>query len=435
MHEMHEPEEWNLKGLTKIEGHASLGIKLKDRQVESLKLKVMENKRFFTRAVVGMEPTSIPALVSRICGTCSVSHLLCCTQAMESIFKVRISDELKTLRKLAMNGTILRDHAMHLYIFCLPDLWKKDSIMEIAEENPEAVEACFEIKAAANALTSFVLGRAVHPMYSAVGGITMAPCIRKKKEVIEKLENCRHHAVEGLKIFSNVKETVKRNTDFVALKNRDYNFIEGYIADAKGMRLKPEGFHGHLHRIVKPYSQGAAFEFDEKDYMVGALARLDLNREALHKNTKKDAAKYLKMFPTRNSFDNILAQAIENLHCVDYSLELLENIDEKTFEKSRPPKINTNVKGTLKGAGVLEAPRGTLYHSYEIKDGKIAKADIVIPTDQNLIKLENDLRHLVNGLLRDGAGKDLILKECEELIRAFDPCMSCASHFLRIKWE
>lgn len=431
---MHEMHEWDLKGLSKIEGHATLKIVVENKRVKSMKLRVMENRRFFTQASVGMSPAAIPSLVSRVCGTCSTAHLLCATEAIEKSFNVDVPDELLLLRKLAMNGAILRDHAMHLYIFCLPDIWNKDSIMEIADERPEAVAACFETKAAANALSSFVLGRAVHPAHSSIGGIISAPDMGKKKEVIGKLEHCRAAVLDGMKIFSQVKDVERRKTNFVALENDDFSFIEGEVVDTEGLRIPEEKFHNHLHEVVRPYSQAEAFKFDGKEYMVGALARINLNSSRLHKNTKQDAREYLKRFPSENSFDNILAQAIENLHCVDYSLELLESVDAETFAKCKPPQISLG-KGTVRGVGVIEAPRGTLYHGYEIKDGKVQKADIVIPTDQNLIKLENDLKNMVNRMLKENAGKEAIWNACEKLIRAFDPCMSCASHFLRVKWK
>ena len=186
-----------------------------------------------------------------------------------------------------------------------------------------------------------------------------------------------------------------------------------------------------MERIVIPYSQATGFKFLTNEYMVGALARMNLSRDKLSNESKKDlSSQYLRLFPSNNIYDNNLAQAIEILHCVDHSIQLLE---ENDFKDETPPKITFKGEGGRRGVGVIEAPRGTLYHHLEInKDSKVTHANFVIPTAQNQIKMENDIRLLLPRILNKD--KHEIHHELEKVIRAYDPCMSCASHFLKLKW-
>ncbi len=423
---MHKETDIKIDLLNKIEGHASLDIKIRGDKVEDVKLRVMENKRFYTQAVRGKPAAAVPALVSRICGTCSISHLTCATEAIEKALGIQPSEQTVLLRKLAMYGTMIRDHAMHLYLFCLPDIFGEDSLLDFAKTNKHLIGECFEIKAGGNVLSSWAAGRAIHPAYSRIGGWSVLPKPEKAKEVAEQLMHCKEHAFELAKIFHECQWNFERDTQFVSLITPDYTFLEGRIGGTRGFRLPESDYYKHLRNVIIPYSQSTAYEFDGREYMVGALARMNLNKDALHPDTIRDCASMLKTFPTGNVFANNLAQAIEIVHCIDHAVELLDNIKIKD-EKPLEIKMKDGA-----GAGVIEAPRGTLWYGFELAEGKVKNGHIVIPTAQNQIKMENDIRALVQQLVREP--KATIVKECEKLIRAYDPCMSCASHFLKVKW-
>jgi coenzyme F420-reducing hydrogenase alpha subunit len=197
-----------------------------------------------------------------------------------------------------------------------------------------------------------------------------------------------------------------------------------------GICIGKRNFRDHLQKFVVPYSQAPGFEFQGKPYVVGALARLNINRDTLHRNTRKDLARYLGAFPSDNIFHNNLAQAIEVVHCMDSAIELLETME---FKEEQKPAIKLK---RSEGIGVLEAPRGTLYYHLHIDDaGGIEYADLVIPTSQNHIKMDKDIGMLVQQKLDAGAERKGISFEIEKLIRAYDPCMSCATHFLRVNWR
>ena len=423
---MHKDMDINIGTLSKIEGHANLDIKIRNNRVENVKLRVMENKRFYTQTVRGKPAMAVPALVSRICGTCSISHLTCATEAIEKALGVEPSEQTMLLRKLAMYGTIIRDHAMHLYLFCLPDMFGSDSLLDFAGKNKHLLGECFEIKAAGNALSSWAAGRAIHPAFSRIGGWSVLPKPENVRGVIEKLGHSREHALELARMFHECKWNFERDSQFIALVTPDFSFLEGRVCGTKGFCVPESEYYDHLRGVIIPYSQATAYELEGKEYMVGALARFNLNKEALHPNTMRDCGKMLKTFPTGNIFSNNLAQAIETVHCIDHATELLEGISIKQ-EKPKEPELKTG-----RGAGAIEAPRGTLWYGFDIANGAIKDGHIVIPTAQNQIKMENDIRALVTTLI--GKPKETIVMECEKLIRAFDPCMSCASHFLKVRW-
>jgi len=424
---MHKNFDITLKNLSKIEGHASLDIKVRDGMLLDVKLKISENKRFYTQAIRGKSYSNVPLIVSRICGTCSVAHLTCCTEAVEKALAVKPTEQTMLLRKLAMYGTVLRDHAMHLYFFCLPDIFGKDSALDFEGREKEFLHHALHVKAAGNSLAKLVAGRAVHPTYAVVGGFAQIPKKEDAAKVVKELREARPYVFDLIDIFFRNDWEFKRDTDFVALATKDFSFLEGEIRSTEGLHVPESEYYNHLQRVVIPYSQATAYEFEGKDFMVGALSRLNLNREKLHKNVRKEAGRYLLPFPSKNIFHNNLAQAIEMLHCIDHSVELLEATE---FKEEKPVAVVPR-KGI--GVGVIEAPRGTLYYMMSIDSlGKVVEGKLVIPTAQNQINLQDDIWELVEHNL--DKSKEEIQQMVERLIRAYDPCMSCATHFLKVNW-
>jgi len=424
---MHEDFDISIEGLSKIEGHASLDVKVRKGKVKDVKLKIIESKRFFTQAIRGKQFESVPQLVSRICGTCSIAHLTCCTEAIEKALGIKPSEQTTLLRKLMTYGMMIRDHAMHLYLFCLPDIFGKDSVLDFDERQHELIHHAFEVKKAGNDLSKLIGGRAIHPPYAQVGQFLHLPDKNETKQVINDLKKVRSHVFELVRIFYDCQFSFRKRTRFVALSTPDFSFLEGVIKTSQGLTIPEEKYWDHLHRVIIPYSQATGYEFEGKDFMVGALARMNLNREKLHRETKNDLGKYLRIFPSENIYHNNLAQAIETMHCIDHSIEILESSD---FKKEPPFKIKIK-EG--KGAGAIEAPRGTLYYAMHLDNqGKILYGNLVIPTAQNQIKMENDIRSLVSQNL--DKNKQFIQHEIEKLIRAYDPCMTCATHFLKVNW-
>jgi len=426
----------NLEEISKIEGAASLQIKVRDKKIEDLKFSISEWKRFYTQAIKGKPATAIPQLVARICGTCSNAHLLCSIEAVEKAFNIIPSAQTMLLRKLLYYGLIIRDHALHLYIFSLPDVYGKNSILDFDENDPiqhQLLDDTFAVKEVGNQLSIVVGGRSVHAPYPTIGGFLKLPKIEEIKSLKPKLLEVRPRIIKLVKIFTQAPFILKFNypITFSGLVSPDFSFLEGFIQTSQGKTIEEKNLGDHLRGVIIPYSQARGFMFDSNYLMVGALARLNISRDRLNQKTKIDLADCLNLFPSTNLFHNNLAQAIEILHAIDSSIDLIDRLEKIDLEA--PPKINFF---ETTGIGVIEAPRGTLYYQLNFNnDGTVKKGEIIVPTGQNQIVMEKAIYQLVEDLLAGGKTKEEIVNEVEKLIRAFDPCMSCAAHFLKVKWR
>lgn len=436
MHNIDVDFDLNLEEISKIEGAASLEIKVRNKHIEDLKFSISEWKRFYTQAIRGKAATAIPQLVARICGTCSNAHLITSLEAVEKAFGVTISAQTLLLRKLLYYGLIIRDHALHLYIFSLPDLFNKNSILDFDENEPlqkQMLEDTFMVKEAGNQLSIVVGGRSVHAPMPTVGGFLKLPKLEDLKKLKPMLLEIRPKILQLIDIFAKDPSDFSLQTPvtYCGLSSEDYSFLEGVIETSNGVTIQEKDFGKHLDGVIIPYSQARGFKFDGEFLMVGALARLNLEKDKLHPKTIESVKKYLDVFPSHNLFHNNLAQAIEIIHAIDASCDILDNLSEIRNEAPVKPQIKAAT-----GIGLIEAPRGTLYYKLVIKeDGTVISGDIVVPTGQNQIVMERGIFELVEKLVTVDTPKDEIVVEIEKFIRAFDPCMSCAAHFLKVKWK
>ncbi len=421
-----------LENLTKMEGHANLYVNVKEGHVENVKLEIAENQRFYEQAARGQPIATLPQLMSRICGTCSIAHMTCCIEAVEKAVNIQPTEQSLAMKKLATYGLMIRDHGLHLYFFALPDLMGKDSILDFSENierEHKLLHDSFDVKRAGNSLSTLIAGKPVHAPLPAVGGFLKVPDPLQIEKTIKELKYARPLVLNIIRTFFNWNEKFERQTDFVSLVTKDFSFLEGEIRSSEGRRVQEKDYVDHLEKVIIPYSQAPGFKFEGEEFMVGALARLNLNRDALHPETKKSAEEFLKVFPSKNIFHNNLAQGIEMLHAIDQSIHMLENIKFRKEDLVKPVFKEENV-----GVGVIEAPRGTLYYKLNInKEGKVKTANVIVPTAQNQINMEKDIGVLVQDNIN--RSKEYIEHEIEKLIRAYDPCMSCASHFLKVKWQ
>lgn len=426
--------EITIDSITKIEGTAGLKVTIKNNKVTDLKFIIKDYRRFYTSAVKDKPIMAVPSFLSRICGTCSVAHLLCAIEAIEKSQGIGPSAQTKLLRRLAYDGMMIRDHALHLYFFVLPDLLGIDSILDIPEEEGnlghQLLHDSFEIKQTGAELTTMIAGATIHAPLPTIGGFLRLPNKDNFHDMINKLNKIREAAIRGVEAFAQTKEVMVRNSDYICLQGKDnYDFLEGEVVNSEGKRISEEKFRDFLDSVVIPYSQADGYIFSDtkEDYLTGSLARMNLNKHQLNKKTAESVKKYLPIFPSNNIYHNNLAQAIEVLNCIDDAIDILTTInliDEKIV--FLPPRSGI-------GVGVIEAPRGTLYHRAEVDNmGMIMNYEVIVPTAQNQINIENDLKKYFEENL-DKDEKSLKL-DAEKIIRAYDPCMSCATNFLKIEW-
>jgi len=415
----------------KIEGKASLTVHIQDDKIENLQFAITEFKRFYTQALRGKDIMGLPQLCCRICGTCSNAHLLCAIKASEQALGISPTVQTILLRKLLNYGLIIRDHALHCYVFSLPDVLGIDNILELDENIPEQrqiLEDTFAVKAVGNNLGKLIGGKSVHAPYPTIGGFVRFPDVKEFPAMIEQLKSIRPAVMRLITQFEHHSFSLLRDSDHMTLMNNDYSFLDGSILRTGGEEINDQDYGNFLEHIVIPYSHSSGYSFKGTIHMTGALARLNLAKEKLHPNTKKDAASALNLFPSKNIFHNNLAQAIEILHAIDSSVEILQSL-QITPEKPIPI-----VKKAGIGIGVIEAPRGLLFYKLVLNEkGTIEDIQIVVPTGQNQIDIEKSIfQYLTENMQKD---KEILKAEIEKIVRSYDPCMSCASHFLKIKWN
>jgi len=420
--------------ITKIEGNAGLKVSIEDDIVKDLQFIIGDYRRFFTTAVRGKRVIAVPSFLSRICGTCSVAHLFASLMAIESAQGIAVTQQTKALRRLAYDGLMIRDHALHLYFFVLPDILGVDSILDISDDPDDfghrLLHDSFDIKRLGTDITNAIIGAAIHAPLPTVGGFLRTPDPARLPDLIARLEAIRPQVLRGIDVFFEWDASLVRNSDFLGLRNDTrFDFLEGDVVNSNGKRIARSEFKNYLQYVQIPHSHAEGYRFSDtqEDYLVGALARMNLNRELLHPRTKDDIASSLTAFPSNNIYHNNLAQAIEILQCVDDAIDILRTIqlaDEK-------PLRTAAQAGT--GVGLIEAPRGLLYHMAKVNEkGVIEDYDVVVPTAQNQINIENDLKDYFNENL-DKDQKTLRVN-AESIVRAYDPCMSCATNFLKIDW-
>ena len=420
--------------ITKIEGNAGLKVIIEGEAVKDLQFIVADYRRFFTTAVRGKRLVAVPSFLSRICGTCSVAHLFASLMAIEGAQGIAVTEQTRTLRRLAYDGLMIRDHALHLYFFVLPDILGVDSILDIPDDPDDLghtlLHDSFDIKRVGTDITNAVIGAAIHAPLPTVGGSLRVPDPANFPELIARLEAIRPRVLRGIDTFFEWDVNLVRNTDYLALRNDGrFDFLEGDVVNSNGRRITRPEFKNYLQYVQIPHSHAEGYRFSDtqEDYLVGALARMNLNLELLHPRTKEDAASILSAFPSNNVYHNNLAQAIEVLQCVDDAIDILRTIqlaDEKPVRA--PARAGT-------GVGLIEAPRGLLYHMAKVnEEGVIEDYDVVVPTAQNQINIENDLKDYFNENL--DKDEETLRVNAESIVRAYDPCMSCATNFLKIDW-
>lgn len=411
---MHQIDfDLSLDEISKIEGAAALDLSVKNGQVASCQFKITEYKRFYTQAIKGKAAVAAPALLARICGTCSNAHILAAIKAVENALNITPTPQTLTLRKLVNHGLYIRDHALHLYLFVLPDLFAKDSLLDFDENNQEQhqlLHDAFQVKDAGNQLSILTGGRSVHAPYLLPGGFLKFPDPVKTKAVIKLLQDARPAVERLIQVFTAWTKEQLQTIPYLA-------YIDGRIKSTDGLDIPETEYRQHLQKKLLPYSHASAYTYKEGFYMTGALARLNLQPHPP------------APFPSTNVYHNNLAQAVEIFQALDESIKILQS----SQFKPEPLAKGTQVSGN--GVGVVEAPRGILYHHLTIENNVIKDAEILVPTGQNQLNIENDVKILVANALKQGLSQDQIAREIEVLIRAYDPCMSCAAHFLKINWQ
>ena len=418
--------------MSRVEGHGDLVLNVKDKKVEKLIFRIPESPRFFEAMLEGKNWDKPSHITSRICGICSVAHTYASIKATESALGVIPNDMILKLRKLIMHHEIVQSNVLHVYFLAAPDFLGVGSVVPLVETHPAVVDIALRAKKVANDMVRMIGGRAVHPIRTVVGGFTKLPSEEEMLNMKEMLKSLYPDLEASLGVLKTLDlPAFERETEYVSLSNKeDYAHYDGNIKSTDGWEIDPMDYLDKIKEKVVEHSTAKHCWANRDSFMVGALSRFNINYDQLSDNAKRFAEEFGMKAPCYNTYLNNIAQFIEIIHSVDDSIKLIDELLEEGMDED---KAMVEVKPKAgRGVGTVEAPRGLLIHDYTYDDdGKIEKANLIIPTGMNYINIENDLNALVPDIIEKS--EDEIRLACEMMIRAYDPCISCSTHFLNVK--
>lgn len=414
--------------LARVEGEGGLFVKIKDDKVNEVKFKIFEPPRFFEAFLRGRKFMEAPDITPRICGICPVAYQMSSSQAMEDALEIKVEEPLRALRRLLYCGEWIESHALHVYMLHAPDFLGFEDAFQIAKKYPEIVKRGLEIKKIGNKLMTIIGGREIHPINPRVGGFHRVPYESELKSILQKLKWGLEASLETVKWVSTFDfPDFDQDYEFVSLRHPDeYPITEGRLVSNKGLDISIQEYEKHfIEEHVEHTNALHSIHIGNHPYHVGPLARYNLNYDRLTQKTQK-AAKAAGLEQTcNNPFKSILVRSVEMVFAFEESIRLIDG-----YKKTEKPFVEIYPKAGS-GCGCTEAPRGILYHRYRLdNDGTILNAKIVPPTSQNQKIIERDLLNFVKNNIK--LSEEKLMWKCEQAIRNYDPCISCATHFLRL---
>ncbi|HMO12529.1 MAG TPA: Ni/Fe hydrogenase subunit alpha [Pirellulaceae bacterium] len=423
----------SVAALSRVEGEGAMEVHLNGSEVDRVQLRIYEPPRFFEALLKGRDVREVPDIVARICGICPVAYQMSACRALEKALEMEIPTAVSRLRRLLYCGEWLESHALHIVMLHAPDFLGYENSFELAADYPEIFHDGLRIRKVGNDLLTVLGGRAIHPVNVTVGGFYRTPSLFQLQQLLPELEWAQTRMEELLRVMASWEfGTLECNYQFVALQDQqEYPLNEGRVVASDGLDIPIEEFELHFREVQVPHSTALHCVRlpEHTPYLVGPLARFNLCRQQLTPRAKAISESLLGSGPVFNNSFSILIRGIEVLFALETAAQQIREYD--------PSRTSTRVEIPLRsgvGCHATEAPRGTLYHRYEVDArGKIAAALIVPPTSQNQGQIEADLRALVPDLL--SLNDQQATRACENLIRNYDPCISCATHFLKIEWH
>jgi coenzyme F420-reducing hydrogenase alpha subunit len=420
----------DVETLARVEGEGAFHVRVTDGRVERAELEIYEPPRFFEGLLVGRHFTEPPDITARICGICPVAYQTSAFNAIESLCGVTVPAPIQDLRRLLYTGEWIESHILHIAMLHAPDFLGYDSVVEMAADHRDVVETALRLRKTGNAVLEVVGGRAVHPINVRLGGFHRAPDHHELEALRPDLEWCLQAAEDVARLVASFEfPELEIDTAFLTLRADRYPFENGRLVTSTGVDVDVDAWEDHVIEDHIEHSTALhASLADGTGYLTGPLARFALCHDELSADAQALAADLGLVAPERNPFRSIVVRAVELYEAVYEALRIIDR-----YEPPDEPYVEVEPVAGV-GRGGSEAPRGTLFHRYEITDdGLIRSARIVPPTSQNQRAIESDLARLVETHL-DLADADLTWR-CEQSIRNYDPCISCSTHFLTLDLE
>ena len=418
--------------LARVEGEGGMRVRMRGTKVVDVQLKIYEPPRFFEAFLRGRQFTEAPDITARICGICPVAYQMAACLAMESLSEVEVSGQLRALRRLLYCGEWIESHTLHIFMLHAPDFLGVPSAVELAKINPELVEMALRLKKIGNEVMRVIGGREVHPINVKVGGWYKTPTRAQLDAMVPDLEWAKASAIATVGVVAGLDfPELEQDYEFVALDaDGEYPIDRGArLISNRGLDIPISEFYDHVVEEHVEHSNALHARLRERgSYLVGPLARYALHRGLLSPDALAVADEVGLEPIVHNPFRSIIVRAVELVHACDEALRLIA-----AYEEPAAPALEVVPKAGW-GHGASEAPRGVLYHRYRLgPDGGILDAKIVPPTSQNQRSIEEDLFAFVSAHAE--LPEEELRLRCEQAIRNYDPCISCATHFLSLEVE
>jgi coenzyme F420-reducing hydrogenase alpha subunit len=417
--------------LARVEGEGALDLTIIDGRIEDLRLRIFEPPRFFEKLLEGRSYAEVPDIVARICGICPVAYQMSAVHALECAFGVEVTPWVRAMRRLIYCGEWIESHALHIHLLAAPDFFGYDSAIAMARDYPDEVRRGLRLQGLGNEIIRLLGARSVHPVGVRVGGFHHAPAPGAAAALADQLETALPDARELVRWTARFDLPADHQTPHcVALRHPvDYPMNEGRIASSDGLDIGAAEFETRFSELHVPHSTALHAHLDGHPYLVGPLARVNLCHGHLPREVHETLAGTGIHFPSHNMFHSMVARAVEIHYALLEALRLL-----RQYALPDAPFVPVAPRAG-EAAWATEAPRGLLWHRYAVDtDGRIASARIVPPTSQNQARIEEDLRESITRL---GTGRSdaELRRHAEMIIRNYDPCISCATHFLRLNLD
>jgi coenzyme F420-reducing hydrogenase alpha subunit len=413
--------------LARVEGHGNIKVRVTNGELAEARWEVVETPRFFEVMLKGKHHTAAGILTARICGICSIGHCMASVRATENAFGTVIPEAAEKLRLLAKHAETLQSHVLHLFFLAAPDFLGLPSAIPLKEINPEVFARAAHLKGLANRICDVVSGRTTHPVSIQVGGMAKMPDKYVLKEFRSQLEGTADDLDATVELFRTFEiPDFERETEFVSLKaNTTYPFVGGRLLSSDGVERAEDDYLAMTNEYVTQDNTSKWCKLSRESLAVGALARLNNNYHRLHAKARAAAVQFDLAPVCHNPFMNNVAQLVECVHVVYDSIRIIDELLD-----SRPGETMVPVVPRAgRGAGAVEVPRGILYHDYEYdENGRVVRANCVIPTTQNNANIHHDLRALVQQFAVEGTTDEQLEMLCCMLVRSYDPCISCSVH-------
>ncbi|MDR3424017.1 MAG: Ni/Fe hydrogenase subunit alpha [Alphaproteobacteria bacterium] len=415
--------------LARVEGEGNMYIDIEKGQLKSLNFGIHEPPRFFEAFLRGRKFSEAPDITSRICGICPIAYQMSSVHAMENALEVKITPWIRKMRRFLYCGEHIQSHILHAYLLHAPDFLGYESSIHMAKDHPQEVEHGLQLKKIGNEIMEMIGGRAVHPINVKVGGFYSAPSKKAMRDMVPMLDRACDMARAATKWVATLPfPEFERQYTYVSLHHPDeYAFNEGQIVSNKGLDITPAQFNATFEEIHVEHSNALHCRFRETGacYYNGPLARFANNFDQLSQGTRDLAREVGLDRIVSNPFKSILVRCLESFEYCKEALQIARD-----YEEPDSPSVPVHPQAG-EGHAWTEAPRGGLYHHYVLDDeGNIIKAQLTIPTSQNQAMIEDDLRALVPQYI--DLPDDQLQWKCEQAIRNYDPCISCATHFLNL---